>query len=178
MSVDRIIATLPTKSAKDRAAIRENAERWLAAGTEQQQADAGRLLAALDELEASEQAESRQRLSDMPVAERVVEAFRLAPLSEHERKLIQVLLDHPGSTTTELTRAAGLGDNMVWQMHFGTLCKSRQAYLWPAERAEHRDGLFFSGILADIDPATNRFTLKPDVVAALAELGFRSKGPA
>ncbi len=178
MSIDRIIATLPARSAKDRATIRGNAERWLASGTEAQKADARRLLIALGELEASEQAKVRQRFSDMPVAGRVVEALRLAPLSEHERKLIQVLLDHPGSTTTELTRAAGLGDNMVWQMHFGTLCKSRQAYLWPAERAEHRDGLFFSGILADIDPATNRFTLKPEVTAALAGIGMRPKGQA
>jgi hypothetical protein len=61
-------------------------------------------------------------------------------------------------------------------MHFGNLCKDRQTYLWPAPTTERGDGLFFSGILADIDPATNRFTMKPDVAVAFAELGLKA-GP-
>lgn len=175
MSGERIIGSLPSKSAEERSRTRANAERLLGGGTEAQKADARRLIDALDQLEAVETSDLRARLSAMPAAQRVVEAFRAAPLSEHERKLIRVLLDNPGSTTTELTQAAGMGDNMVWQMHFGKLCKDRQSYLWPAERAEHRDGLFFSGILAEIDTSPNRFTLKPDVVAALAELGMRPR---
>lgn len=178
MNIDRILAAIPTQSDKDRAAIRENAECWLATGTVDQKEAAGRLLAALDAQEAAEQEGLRARLSGLPVAGRVLEAFRAAPLTDHEHKLIQVLLDNPGSTTTELTQAAGMGNSTVWQMHFGVLCKSREAYLWPAERAEHRDGLFYSGILADIDTTTNRFTLKPDVVAAFGELGVRPGGKA
>jgi len=62
---------------------------------------------------------------------------------------------------------------MIWQMHFGNMCKDRQAYLWPAQKAEKRDGLFYSGILADVEEPSNRFTMKTDVTAAFAELGLR-----
>jgi hypothetical protein len=170
MNIDKLIAAIPGQSAEQLAATRANAVRWLETGTEVQKAAAAQLIAAMDANRAAE----GERLRDLSVAKRVAEAFRAMPMTDHERKVIQALLDNPGSTTSELNRAAGLGENMVWQMHFGVLCKSRQAHLWPPEAAEHRDGLFFSGILADIDRATNRFTLKPDVVVAFAELGLKA----
>ncbi len=152
--------------------MQDNAEQLLVSGTEAQKAAAKQLIATLDAQEAADTAALYERLDGLPVARRVVEAFTAVPLSDSERKTVQALLDHPGSTTTELSRACG-HDNKIWQMHFGNLCKARQSYLWPAEKMETRDALFFSGILADAD-AANRFTMKPDVAAAFAELGLRA----
>ena len=146
----------------------------LATGTEAQIGAAGQLIAALDEQDGAETATLRDRLAVLPVAQRVAEAFKAGPMTGNERKTIQALFDNPGATSTELSRACGQ-DNMIWQMHFGNLCKDRQAYLWPAAKAEKREGLFFSGILADIDPTTNRFTMKPGVAVAFAALGLKAQ---
>lgn len=61
-------------------------------------------------------------------------------------------------------------------MHFGTMCADRALYLWPAPAAEHRNGKFYSGILADLKEPENLFTLKPDVAAAFEHLGLRKRG--
>lgn len=172
LNIDKLLASLPSKTLEQRRQMRANAIQSLENGTEAQKAAANHLIAALDAQEASAVEALYERLKDLPVARRVVEAFRAAPLSDNEHKTVQALLDNPGSTTTELSRACG-HDSMIWQMHFGNLCKDRQAYLWPAVKAEKRDAPFFSGILADIDPATNRFTMKPEVAAAFAELGLK-----
>ena len=60
-------------------------------------------------------------------------------------------------------------------MHFGTMCKNREVYLWPATRSENRDAAFYSGIIATFDPTGALFTMKPDVVAAFKELGIEAK---
>ena len=170
MNIDRIIDSIPAKSAAERQAMRGNARRWLDSGTAEQKVQAERLIAALDGATEAEHKALYDRLKDAPVAARVVEAFGVHPMTANERKTIQALLDHPGATTTELSRVCG-NDGMIWQMHFGNLCKERQAYLWPAEKSEKRDGLFFSGILAEVD-SESRFTMKAEVVAAFAELGL------
>lgn len=172
MNIEKIIASLPTKSLAERADMRAKAERWRDTGTEEQQEAAEKLLRALDAQRGGEATALYERMKDLPVGRRVVEAFRAAPMTDNERKTIQALLDNPGSTTSELSRACG-HNSMIWQMHFGNLCKDRQGYLWPAPKAEKRDGHFFSGILAEVDSETNRFTMKPEVAAAFAELGLR-----
>lgn len=174
MNIDRIIASVPGQSAGDRARSRANAVKLLESGTQAQRSAARQLIAAIDEHEAYSAAAHSEHLRGMPIAQRVVAAFRALPLTDNERKTVQALLDHPGSTTTELSRACG-HDSMIWQMHFGNLCKARQAYLWPAEKMETRDTLFFSGILAEAD-AANRFTMKPDVAVAFAKLGLKAAG--
>ncbi|MBI1686447.1 hypothetical protein [Caulobacter hibisci] len=173
MSIEKIILGLPEKSAADRKAMRDNAIRLADTGSEAQRAQAQQLLAALDGREEDERKTLFARLKDAPVGQRVLEAFKAVPMTENERKTIQALLDNPGSTSTELSRACG-HDSMIWQMHFGNLCKDRQDRLWPAEIAEHRDAPFFSGILADIDEK-NRFTMKPEVAEAFAVLGLRGR---
>jgi len=175
MNIDRHLAAIPAQSAQEREGIRANANRWLTSGTEAQIEAATRLVAALDAFEAEQSRALEERLMAMPVALRVVEAFSRRPFSDNERRVIQTLLDHPGSTTTELTRYAGLGESMIWQMHFGNLCKAREDLLWPAKGAETRDGPFWCGILADAERGTNRFTMKPDVAAAFLELGLKAK---
>ena len=171
---DKIIASLPQKSTAERARIRANCEDKLANGTPQQQADARKVLDALDALAQSEAATLYDRLSGMTVAARVVEAFRKQPPTETEVTVILALLNTPAATSTDLSRACGW-KGQIWHTHFGTMCKKREADLWPADPALTRDGNFYSGILADLDPEGNRFTMKPDVAAAFAELGMAAR---
>lgn len=175
MNIERHLAAIPTQTAQERDGIRANANRLLSSGTGAQKDAAKSLLAALDAFESEQSKALEERLMSMPVARRVVEAFTRRPFTDNERRVIQTLLDHPGSTTTELTRYAGLGESMIWQMHFGNLCKAREDLLWPAKGAETRDGPFWCGILADAERGTNRFTMKPDVAAAFVELGLKAK---
>ncbi len=175
MNIDKIVAAIPSQSVDGRATTRANALRWLEKGTDPQKAAAVQLLAALDAHQAAERDALSTRLSGLPVARRVVEAFTTKPMTENERNVIQALLDNPGSTTTELSRACGFGENMIWQMHFGNLCKDRQTYLWPAETAEKRGAPFFGGILAGVEEPSNRFTMKPEVIPAFAAMGLRAR---
>jgi hypothetical protein len=180
MNVDKLIGAIPGMSAAERADMRTKALRMKETGTPAQQEAAERVLTALNEQAAvlatqgaAEAEARRERLSGMPLAQRVIEAFKFAPMTVNESKVIQALLDNPGASSTVLSRAYG-HDNMIWQMHFGNLCKDREAYLDTAPKAVKRDGSFYSGILATFDAATSGFTMKPDVSAAFAELGLKA----
>ncbi|AHM02974.1 hypothetical protein roselon_00534 [Roseibacterium elongatum DSM 19469] len=174
MSIDRIIASIPEKSEADRDKMRENAKRLSETGTAQQKTDAEKLLAALDRAAEAELKALYDRLKDLPAAARVVEAFRALPPSETDVKVVRALLDNPSSTSATLSAAIGW-KGQAWHMHFGKMCFDREVYLWPAERSEKREASFYSGILAEFDPNGSLFTLKPDVVAAFAELGIATK---
>ena len=171
MSIEKIIAAIPEKSEADRKKMRVNAERWLASGTESQKEQASRFLDALDEQGAVEDKERHETLSAMPLSERVVEAFQTRPATPTEEKAIRALLARPGSTATELSRACGW-KGQIWHTRFATMCKNREADLWPVEPAATRDAHYYSGILAEFDPEVSRFTMKPDVAVALVELGI------
>jgi hypothetical protein len=170
MSIDQIIQTLPEKSPEERARMRRNAENKKMSGPPKLRADAERLLAAIDSLETQE----REAVHKTPIAERVVQAFRKRPPSETEEKLLRVLLDNPGSTSSALTQALGWRAQS-WHLHFGTMCQNREADLWPAEPSKTHDKSFYSGILAEFDQDSATFTMKPEVVGALAVLGIQKK---
>ena len=174
MADDKIIEALPAMSAEKRAKVRENASRMILAGSADQKEAARKAVEALDELEADEHQQLVDRLSGMQVAARVVEAFRVESMTETEAKVIQVLLNHPGSSSTELSEAVGWG-GQSWHMHFGTMCFNRATYLWPAPKSEVRDADFYSGILADWS-AEDQWRMKPEVAAAFAELGMHRGG--
>jgi len=168
---DKLIASLPHKSQAERARMRANAERLLNKGTPQQKADARSMLDALTALVMAERQKLNDLLSTMTMPFRVMEAFHHLPPTRTEEKTILALLDNPGSTSTDLSRACGW-KGQIWHTHFGTMCKKREADLWPADPAVTRDGNFYSGILADLNPDGNRFTMKLGVAAAFAELGL------
>lgn len=170
MNIDKLVQSLPSRSEAERREMRKRAEDWIASGDPVKGAPGQQMLDALDAADAVDRAE---RVSG-PLSDRVTNAFRHRPWTDHERKLIQVLLDNPGSTTTDLNRAAGLGDNMVWQMHFGNMCKDRADYLGTPPPAVTREGWFWSGLLADATAETNLFTMKPEVVEGLARLGLKA----
>jgi len=173
MNIDKIIAALPEMSKQERDRVRANAEKLLASGTPEQQRAATRVVNALADLEDAEHNALVDRLDGMEVSARVVEAFRAHPMTETEAKIIQVLLDHPSSTSTELSKALGWGAQS-WHMHFGTMCANRAIYLWPAPKSEARSADFYSGILAELSP-DSRWTIKPEVEAAMSAFGLRAR---
>lgn len=173
MNIDKIIAGLPSMSHQERERVRANAEKLIDSGSSDQKTAATEVIEALGEVEEAEHKALLDRLNGMEVSARVVEAFRVNPMKETEAKIIQVLLDHPGSTSTELSQALGWGAQ-AWHMHFGTMCFNRAIYLWPAPKSEVRSAEFYSGILADLS-SDNRWTMKPEVEAALSELGLRAR---
>lgn len=176
MSIERILASISGQAADQRARLRDNAERWRDTGTPQQQADERRVLEALDVHAEAEHATLVERLGTMGAAARVIEAFRVVPMTDTEAKLLQVLLDNPRSTSAALSRALGWG-GMAWLLHFGEMCLKRAVYLWPAARAAKRDGFFYSGILAEFEDEGSLFTMREEVVTALKTLGLRAIRP-
>jgi hypothetical protein len=172
VNVDKIISSLASMSHQERERVRTNAEKFRDSGYGEQKSAAAKVTEALAELEISEHQAIVNGLNGMDVSARVVEAFRVSPMTETEAKIIQVLLNHPCSTSTELSQALGWGAQS-WHMHFGTMCFTRAIYLWPAPKSEVRSSDFYSGILADIS-SDNRWTMKPQVASAFAELGLHS----
>lgn len=172
MSIEKIISSLPTKNAAERKKMRDHAKALSSDNDPRKAADAQKLIAAIDDLEQSEHDQLVGELKGMPVEERVIRAFTVEPMSETEAKIIQVLLDNPGSTNRELSRKLGWNDN-GFDLHFGMMCRDRSVYLWPAPDAEKRDGKFYSGILAEYDEDGSSFTMKPEVAAAFAKLGLK-----
>jgi len=173
VNTNKIIAGLSRMSLQERDRLQANAEKLRNSGSDEQKSAAVKVIQALGDLQASEHGALVDRLNGMEVSARVIEAFRANPITDTEAKIIQVLLDHPGSTSTELSQALGWG-GQSWHMHFGTMCFHRSTYLWPATRAERRSADFYSGILADLS-ADNRWTMKPQIAAAFVELGLRAQ---
>ena len=173
MNIEKIISSIPGMSQQERDRVRANADRMVETGNADQREAAQKVLSALTDIGDAEHHALVDRLNGMEVSARVVEAFRMSPMSETEEKLFQVLLDNPGSTSTELSQALGWG-GQSWHMHFGTMCASRAVYLWPAPKSEVRSAEFYSGILADLS-SDNRWTIKSEVEAAMSELGLRRR---
>lgn len=171
MSVEAIIATIPSMEATKRITLRANAEAKLnhpVAGS-----DARRVIEALDaqiELEATALSEHVRQL---PIAKRVIEAFTRHPLNETEHKIMQVLLDYPGLSSEGLSQKLGWGAQS-WHMHFGEMCKKREARLWPADSSVLRNAAFFSGILAEWSEEGG-WRMKHDVAEAFAALGLKAR---
>jgi hypothetical protein len=174
MSLEKIIASLPKRSADERKQMRHNAVEQLENPDPNKAAAAEQFLAALTDYEASEHAELIAEVAGLAPAARVIKAFTAEPMTETERKLIQVLLDNPDATSGELTEKIGW-KGMSWHLHFGTMCAERGVYLGQAPDAVTRPGKFYTGVLADYDGETSGFTMKPDVAAAFEKLGLRGK---
>lgn len=171
MSIEKIISALPRKSNEERDRFRRNANDILTGRRPGNKDDAAQMIAALDAIQRSEHRDRYEHLKGAPVARRVVETFQADPATETEAKVIRVLLANPGASSAALSDALGWG-GQIWHTHFGTMCKNREAWLWPAERSVMRDANFWSGILADFDMATSTWTIKPDVAEAFGELGL------
>lgn len=174
MSLEKIIASLLGRSGAERKQMRLNAIEQSESDDPKKAAEAQHFLAALHEVEANEHAELIAEIAGLEPAERVIKAFKSEPMTETEQRLIQVLLDNPGSTSGKLTEKIGW-KGMSWHLHFGTMCANRGVYLGQAPDATTRNGKFYTGILSDFDNDTSRFTMKPDVAAAFAQIGLKGR---
>jgi hypothetical protein len=176
MTASRLIDAIPMKSAEERRQMRENAHRLTERGGPRAP-EARAFLEALDAFEAHDRARRLETPVGSEMTSRVVAAFRQIRMSETERKLVQVVLDHPDASSEWLTAEMEWNDQ-AWQMHFGKLCERREHLLWTAPFELKRNAPFYSGILADFDETTRGFTLKPAAVEAFAQLGLRPRGSA
>jgi hypothetical protein len=171
MSIDKIIASLPTKSVRALDTMRKNAQQILETGTPAQRADAERLIAAIDDLEQPQDKTPFDQLSDEEIARRVELAFVRHPMTDTDAKVIQALLDHPHSSSIHLSEVCGW-EGKAWHAHFGAMCHRRLPYLWPIKVVEEWGAPFYSGLFATFDREGSRFTMRPAVAAALAKIGM------
>ena len=174
INIDKILKSIPTATRHKREKMRSNAIGWINTEVEAQRQAAERLIDALDTQEQNERNDLHEEIRGLDTFGRVIRAFTVQPINETEEMLIQVLLDYPGSTSITLTQALGWNAQSC-HLHFGTMCKNRISYLWPAPVSKHRDRMFYSGILAEFAEPENLFTIKPDAAAAFAQLGLRKK---
>lgn len=175
MSIEKIIASLPGKSPADRDKMRANISRLLEVGNEKERKDAQALREAMNALADTEAQALYERLDRLDDAQRVTEAFVFLPPTDTEVKIIEALLRNPASTSTELSRACGW-KAQTWHMHFGKMCKDREVYLWPAPPSTSRDGeKIMTAILTNLDEDENRWTMKPNVVAAFRAMNIGAR---
>ncbi|WP_140660727.1 hypothetical protein [Mesorhizobium sp. B2-3-15] len=113
----------------------------------------------------------------MELKDRIVAAFKRCPLSSFEEKLVQVLASNRDTTAAGLTAAIGAKGNGAWQLHFGQLCRKREADLGPAPAAPGRrtpdgkEARFYTGLLADWQEDSRTFAIKAEARQAFVALG-------
>ena len=106
-------------------------------------------------------------------------AFATIPLRDYERDMLRVVLQHPGSTSMQLSAAMGWEDK-AWQMKFGLMVKERAYLLGPVPPSSDRSDAsgqlepFYCGVLCTYDRETSGFRLKPEVADALRAFGISS----
>ncbi|MEM7596983.1 MAG: hypothetical protein AAF382_04740 [Pseudomonadota bacterium] len=98
--------------------------------------------------------------------DRVARAFDEMPLDARETEAICALLDEPGSTCVELSRACGWMDTS-WRTQMILLCQRRRKFLWPeGMTSDVSNGIIISA-LAEYDTYDSTFTPRRDVVKSL-----------
>lgn len=98
--------------------------------------------------------------------ERVTRAFEEMPLDARETEAVCALLDNPGATCVELSRACGWMDTS-WRTQMILLCQRRRKYLWPeGVTADVSNGIIISA-LAEYDTYDSTFTPRRDMVKSL-----------
>lgn len=138
--------------------------------------DAHKALAAVQTFDVKE---SRVTLRDASAVasevERIVLAFEAEPPTPPEVKLIQTLLDHPGSTCAEMSHRHGWQDN-AWDMQYGRMCAKRLKVLHrmqPATGAKVEPKIALLTMKVSGEDGILRYTTKHEAVEAFRQLGFR-----
>lgn len=179
MSIDKLIASIPTLTAGQRRTMRENVLKTLQSADPAKVQQAEHVLAALDAFEVGLVAEHNAKMEAnlrLPFAERFAEALREEPPSPTEERLLHVLLDLPGGSCAELSTRMGWAPN-TWDMGRGSLCAQRRGWLhgFSATGEGKSENL---ALLTDQTrgPAGEiRYTMKPEIVAELARLGLQPR---
>lgn len=183
--IQKLIKSLPNKTPEQRLAMRRNAEAWAEGDDPKKQAQGREFLAALNAFEEKLVEDDHSRLLNMSEVDRIVEAFRREQPTETEVKMIQTLAN-PDVGDQTLTLANAMGWDQLkfvgssWNLHFGSMCRKREAFLNPAssletgEPTQRRDERYYSALIADItsDGGAVRYELKPTAVEAFIRLGL------
>ena len=182
MSIEKIIATIPRSNEKQRKTMREHALTALQTGDPKLVADAKTLLEELDYFEDKEtQSQNdafKQTIANLISAsleERVVTAFQADHPTDTETKLIQVLLDYPNSTCSELSTHIGWHPD-AWDMGFGSICSQRRAYFEAAAnplRGDKSPNIPLLAFQVRDENGKICYSMKPEAVEAFRLLGFR-----
>jgi hypothetical protein len=175
VNISGIIDAIPNMDRQQRQTIRERPRTWLAHGSGDRASAARLMLAALDAFEAREREGLVGHVAPNERVQRIYDAFQRLPMSETEGHVVHVLLDNPGLTSERLTAVAGW-KGQTWHLLFGSMCRHREHLLWSAPFDEGLGRKFYSATLADFDPNTRGFTLKPEAVEAFNLLGLRPRG--
>lgn len=172
MEIRNIVGIYAQKNIQERLKMRANAKNWTSSGSAERQVAGEKALAEFDRIDEEELQTyiETQRKKDLSV--RVLDAFHRHPITKAERRIVEALLENPGSTSAKLTEACGYKGGSAWHLRFGIMCRDRRMELWPAPPSEVRLADFYSGILADWNDTTKTFTMKPDVARAFALLGI------
>jgi len=107
--------------------------------------------------------------------ERIVLAFKDEPPTLAEDKLIQTLLDHPGSTCAEMSARHGWQEN-AWDTQYGRMCAKRLGVLQPVQPAKRMKLEPKIALLTTIvreDDGMLRYTTKYEAIEAFRQMGFR-----
>lgn len=174
MGVEKIIESLPNMTEKNRDKLRQNAEKMRDTGTARQIEDAEAVLQSLIDTAAEEKQARYDDLTAMSMAERVADVFISSPPNKTEAKAISALIDNPGEAASKLTSICGWR-TQTWQTYFGTMCKKREAVLWPDNETDSKTPGNMIGLLVDQDEETQALTMKPDVEEAFRKMGHGTK---
>ncbi len=99
-------------------------------------------------------------------ADRVALAFSEVELSPNERTALRALLDHPGSTGTELSALCGWTET-GWMNRMLLICQRRRRFLWPEGIGTDATKAILIGALASYNADTLRFRPREDVTRVL-----------
>ncbi|WP_163850881.1 hypothetical protein [Pseudooceanicola aestuarii] len=103
----------------------------------------------------------RGDLQDLALTDRVRNAFETDPPNPTEIQVLRALLENPGATALELSRACGwIGT--TWQVYLATMCRRRRDLFWPGEAAAAETGIEITAI-AEYDAVSSRFRLHDDL---------------
>ncbi len=98
--------------------------------------------------------------------DRVKRAFDDMPLDARETEAICALLDKPGSTAVDLSRACGWMDTS-WRTQMLLLCQRRRKYLWPEGiSGDVTNGIIITA-LAEYDALNLTFSPRSDILRSL-----------
>ena len=182
---------IPTYDESKLATFETNARRWLASGTAAQKAEAEAVLLAIrverqrrkdDAANARQRrgAEIAEKVRDKGLYDRVILAFTEMPPQDWEVEVLRAVAEHPGADFDTLARAIGKQGGGYINLAMGTVCSERQPYLGIAPPSGRRTGkIIHSELLIDFDHHAESdgrqwhgWTLKPEAVAALREVGI------
>lgn len=182
MNIEKLIASIPVKTAEERKTMRANAKAKLASGAFAWAAPATALIEAIDRFEREQRHQTEQRradgiasAADVTLVECIITAFEIEPPTELEDRLIQTLLNHPGSTCADLSALHGWAPT-AWDLQYGAMCARRAHLLWPLEPSVREGDQANINFLTRQERGPDealRYWTRPEALEAFVAIGFK-----